>query len=83
MGRGWSVISAQRKPASSRAISDGHDGGALALLGEVSVALEQTDLRLPGRSDGFRTAWRVGVVGGGSARRLRSAAGGRAGCRSW
>ena len=36
--------------------SDGHDGGALALLGEVAVALEESDLRLPGSVRGVKSA---------------------------
>jgi len=36
--------------------SDGHDGGALALLGEMAMAVKETDLRVPGPVAGLGTS---------------------------
>src|SRR5437868_15480038 len=48
---------------------DGHDGRALALLGEVLVSVKGPELRLPrpvcGLRSGLGPAWRVAVVPGG------------------
>ena len=62
---------------------DGHDGGAFPLLGEVAMAGEEADLRVPGAAAGLgaglgRPGW-VAVVPGG----FGQAAGGRGGCRFW
>ena len=62
---------------------DVRDGRALPVVGEVPVAVMQPDLRLPGALVGLGARSRGGGVRGGSARRPRSAAGGRGCCRSW
>ena len=62
---------------------DGHDGRALAAFGELAMACVEADLGLPGAIGRWRAGRGAARVGGGSARRLRSAAGGRGGCRPW
>ena len=57
------------EPSELTGDSDGYDGRALALRGEVAVAVKEADLRLPGAVGWLRAAagaaGRVAVVPGG------------------